>query len=175
MIKGLYKYKVSDLDAGIHTFDLYVNGVKTSTATAIIRPFCLNSKLVKYLDSKGRYRFFPFNDLWQLSKRVNVIGEKGYFVTSTKTGQSDSRVIGYEQNKVLSLTAEEVSPIELEKLFEIYDSPRVYLYVGSGTDKEKDWIIVRVTGDNIGRTRKQRNTKVSINIELPTGYAVAEI
>jgi hypothetical protein len=49
------------------------------------------------------------------------------------------------------------------------------LYVGSGTDEEKDWIIVRVTGDNIGRTRKQRNTKISINIELPTGYAVAEI
>lgn len=175
MEKGLYKYKISDLQEGRHTFTLYIDGIESATATAVIRPHCLNGKIVKYLDSKGRYRFIPFNELWQLSKRVTLIGEKSKFITSTYTGQTNSRNIGYSQNRLLQLTAELVTPEQLEKIFEIYDSPLVYLYIGSGTDNENDWLIVNVQGDNIGRTRKERNGKISLTIELPQGYAVAEI
>lgn len=173
---GYYRYKVTPTAAGSSTVRLYINGSLASTATIIAREFCADFKILKYLDSSGRYRFFAFNNKWQQSDKVKSIGEVNYFVTSILDSQSDSRQIGYKSDRSLTLTAGAVSDDELEKLSDIYTSPRVYLYTGNGTDDSiQDWVLVTISGDGIGRRKSNRFTKVTIEVKLPEHYAVTKI
>lgn len=171
---GYYRYKISDLPTGEHDFVFYNNGNVVCTHKAIIKDFCTDFKIVKYLDSLGRYRFFPFNSNWEKRTTVSQIGERSKIVTSILTSQSDRENIGYKTQSILSLVAENVTAHELEVLSEIYASPRVYLHNGTGDDA-KDWLKVIVSGDGVNRRRKDLFGKVTINLELPTGYAITEI
>lgn len=172
---GYYRYKVSDSLKGESTVQFFINGSVAKTCTIIARDFCNNFKYLKYLNSKGQYRFFPFNDKWQVQDKPALIGKVNIFVTSILDSQSDKKNIGYTNERKLTLTAETVSLDELEKLQDIFTSPRVYMYVGNGTDLTKDWILVSVSGDGISRPKKNQFKKFVLEITLPEWYAVTKI
>lgn len=172
---GYYRYKVSDTTSE-QIVNWFKNGALAKVCTVIARPFCEDYRLVKYLNKDGQYLFFPFNKHWQQSDKPTLIGKVNTFVASLVTAQSSERNIGYKTEKKITLTAETVSLEELERLEDLYDSPRVYLYIGNGTtDRVQDWILVTITGDGISRPKKQNFKKVSIDITLPEQYAVTQI
>jgi hypothetical protein len=173
---GYYRYKFTPTSAGEQDIKIYINGALVATHTVIVRDFCTNYKILKYLDRSGRYRFFAFNDKWQLKNTPTTKGTIENFVTSIVDNQSSDKQIGYTNKRIISLTAGNVSSDELEKLFEIYSSPRVYLYTGSGlSDKIEDWIQVTVTGDGINRRRKEKFAKVNIDVTLPETFEISMI
>ena len=173
---GYYRYKFSDVVEGVQYVELFINGSKKKTCTIIGKPFCLNSKLLKYLNKDGQYLFFPFNQYWQQQDSPKLIGKTNHFVTSILDSQSSERNVGYKNERQLTLTAERVSLDELERLADIYISPRVYLYVGSGTtDNLSDWVLVSISGDGINHPRKANFKKVTVTITLPEYYAVTKV
>lgn len=170
---GYYRYKVIPSAVGTTTVEFYVNGSLKKTCTVVAREFCNGYKILKYLDSSGRYRFFPFNHKWQQVDRPTLLGEMENFVTSILDSQSDTKVIGYKTQRTLTLTAGSVSVDELEKLADIFNSPMVYLYVGDGVnDRTQDWILVTVSGDGIGRRKNNQFGKVVIEVKLPEHYSI---
>lgn len=173
---GYYRYKVIPSEVGNSEVKLFINGSLASTATIVAKEFCDNFRIVKYLDSSGRYRFFPFNSKWEQKDSIKELGRVNRFVESIETSQGDSESLGHSVSRSLSLVAEQVSSDELDKLAEIYHSPRVYLYVGNGiTDLTSDWVIVKVKGDNIGRRRSNNFSKAVIEIIIPTYHAVTAV
>jgi len=170
---GYYRYKLTPSAVGTTTVQLYINGALASTATIVVKEFCTGFKVIKYLDRSGRYRFFPFNDRWQQRDRPNELGTVNKFVTSIYSDQGESQSIGYRNARTISLAAGGVSSAELSILSDIFTSPRVYLYVGSGTtDTTEDWVLVKVTGDGVGRWRNAKFGKVNIDIQLPEHYSI---
>lgn len=170
---GYYRYKLTPSAQGITTVKLYINGSLASTATVITKEFCAGFKILKYLDASGRYRFFPFNDKWQQKDNTRQIGSVNNFITSILTSQTDGKNIGYRNERILSLVAGHVCDDELDKLADIFTSPRVYLYVGDGTyDRARDWVIVTLSGDGISRRRKDKFGKVSVEVKLPEHYSI---
>ena len=171
---GYYRYKISDLPRGRHLFTFYNKGEIVCQHEAVIKEFCTDFKIVKYLDSLGRYRFFPFNSNWEKRITVKQIGEKQNIVTSIFNSQSDTSNIGYDTQSVLTLTAENVNSDELDKLSEIFASPICYLHVGTN-DEPQSWIKVIVSGNGLNRRKKDLLGKVVINVELPKAYAITNL
>jgi len=172
---GYHRIKIIPSAVGTTTVKFYINGALVSTATVVTREFCTDFKLLKFQDSAGRYRFFPFNNKWQRTDKPSMIGEVNNFITSILTGQTDAKSIGYKNDRTITLTAGNVSEDELDKLSDIYTSPRVYLYVGDGSyDRDQDWVLVTVSGDGVGRKRN-KFSKVTIDVKLPEYYAVTKV
>lgn len=169
---GYYRIKTFPSTEGEAITNIFVNGALTLTAKVIAKKWCDNYRLVKYLDRSGKYRFFPFNNHWQKTDTPTAIGTVNKFVTSILSDQSSTRSVGYKNTRKMSLTAGDVSADEIEVLSDIYYSPRVYLYVGSGTDKAADWVLVTITGDGISRMKKNNFKKVTIDVTLPEFYSI---
>lgn len=174
---GYYKYKISDVTEGEERkVEFYINGILAKTCTVICKKFCLDYKILKYIDKNGQYRFFPFNDRWEEKDRVREIGDKDKLTTSLLNGQGSSKQMGYKVNTQISLAAHSVSMDELNKLSDIYVSPRCYLYVGDGTsDLEKDWVLVKAKGDGKRRLSDDLFTNIYLTIESQEKYAITEI
>jgi len=92
------------------------------------------------------------------------------------TSQSDKKSIGYKNERSITLRAANVSAEELDLLSDIYSSPRVYLYVGTGsTDDAKDWVLVSVKGDGVGRREKRKFGRVELQVILPKHNTITAI
>lgn len=173
---GWYRYKVSDSAEGEQTIKFFINGALAKTCTVIGKPFCSDFRLIKYLNKNGQYRFFPFNKYWQQANKPTLIGKVNSFVTNILDNQGDKKNIGYANERKIILVAESVSLEELEILEDIYISPRVYLYVGNGlNDRLRDWVLVSITGDGIGKPKKANFKKVTIEVTLPEYYAITKV
>ncbi len=161
-------------DGRVITF--YKNGVEAGTATLRALEFCDGYKRLKYLDKKGQYRFFSFTKFYQGNDNPKKIGSTNEFITSILDAQTNSKNIGYRNERTLSLSAE-VSEDELIVLSELYTSPRIYLYIGSGTsDTAADWLeLSEVRGDTIFKRRKQKTGLINIEITLPEWFTVKMI
>lgn len=168
---GFYRYKTTVTDDRVVT--LYKSGVASGTATIKALDFCEGYKILKYLDSKGRYRFFSFNKFFETNDNPKQIGSTNEFITNILDAQTNSKNIGYRNERELSLSAE-VTDEQLTVLSEIYTSPSIYLYIGDGTtDVLQDWIkIAKLSGDTIVRRRKQRTGLININITLPEWFTI---
>jgi hypothetical protein len=173
---GYHRYKLRDTTEGEQSIKFFKNGALAKTCTIISKPFCSGFRILKYLNKNGQYRFYPFNNFWQQSNKPTLIGKVNIFVTSINVNQSSEKNIGYKNEKKLTLVADKVSLSELEILEDIYSSPRVYLYVGSGlTDELKDWLQVSISGDGISKPKKANFKKVVIEVTLPEQYAITKI
>jgi len=171
--EGYYRYKVSDLTKGTRLFSFFVNGALTSTKTVIAKSWCTNQKLLKYLDSKGQYRFYPFNNRWEQKDKPKLLGTTNQFITNILDAQSNFKNVGYKNERMLSLIAEDVTADELTVLSDIYTSPDVYLYIGTTTDEAKDWLRVTLSsGDNLSRRRKAIAGTLSVDIILPEWFTI---
>lgn len=164
---GLYRYKLENATNQVVT--LFVNGLAAATHTVIAKPVCTGYRQLKFIDRNGQYRFYPFLSEYNISDKPKEIGSTNEFISSLLTSQSDTKSIGSTNSRTLILRAQNVSSAELEILSDIYTSPRIYLYVGSGlTDDPQDWILVTATGDGINRRDKRKFGKVEIVVTLPS-------
>lgn len=170
MKTGYYRYKISDLPVGTHNFNWYINGQIAGVSTVIIREFCNNYKYLKYLDNNGIYRMFSFNNKWEQVDTPTLIGKTNRIITSLKNSQANTLNIGYKNKRTINIVAENVNTDELLKLTDIFTSPRVYLNLG--TETKEDWVLVTLTGDGIGRRRKNEFGKFIATIELPEHYSI---
>lgn len=140
--------------------------------------FYKGTKLLKWIDNKGKYRLYPFNCRFEVKNQVESIGTINKTVLSLLHGQGDKRETGVKKECILSLVAhmcnEETSVI----LSDIITSPVIYLYVGDNNpvDKEKDWLLVTCeTKETIAKPRKNEFQNIIIDIKLPTQFSITKI
>lgn len=171
MKRGLYRVKLipSELTS---TYTFFENGIAKLTCNIEARSMCANSRLIKYLDKDGRYRFYPFLENWKQVNQTTSLGNISNFVSSIKESQSNVKNIGFKNIKSIYLTAEKVSDDELLILESMYYSPCVYLYVGNGTDELSDWVLVTIKGDGISRSGQKGFKKINIEVILPDSNTI---
>jgi len=180
---GYYRVKLSNLPLGVNYVNFYADDILLCTHKVIIKDFCEGDKYIKYLDSTGKYRFFPFNNKWESNYVPTQIGSSNKLVSNILTAQTNKSSLGYKVQKTISLTAENVEDYELDLLSDLIISPRIYMYVGPGIDlvnetgdNLQDWVEVSISSsDTIIRRRKDQFGKFKIEIELPEHYAITKI
>lgn len=165
---GFYRYKFDNLTVGSHEVTFTAADGTTYKKTVIVKPFCDESKYLKYIDNNGYYRFYPFNKFFEIKGSAKAIGTINKIVENIKYSQSTENQIGYENTVTVELTAEGLTFEELTILSAIYESPRVYYYIGSGADELKDWLEVTVKSkDGLYRKKKGNCYNVELTITLP--------
>lgn len=171
---GYYRLKTTVIDGA--TIALFKNGIQDGIATIKAIEHCTGYRTLKYLDSKGRYRFYSFTNFYESSDAPENIGRTNEFITNILSDQTNSKNLGYRNKRILALSAQ-VDSDDLEIFSEIYTSPRVYLYVGAGiSDVKSDWVeLESVTGDNINRRRKQKTALVNLQCTLPEWFTTKMI
>jgi len=171
---GYYRYKTTaDVYKQIH-FEINGTYVPAKYVSPIVA--CSGSLIVKYIDRAGQYRFYPFSKYYQTSDEPELIGTANKFITNILSDQTDKQNIGFKNQRRMEISAE-VPNDQLEKLIDIYTSPRVYIYIGDGTDDAaKDWLEVnQIIGTPIVKRRKGNMGKIIITLELPENYSVTMI
>lgn len=169
--KNYYRLKVNDLDVDT-TYQLKNGATVLATKVVRVKPFCTGSQYLKYLDRNGQYRFFPFNNRYQTKDTPKLIGKINQLVTNIYSDQGDSKNVGYTNERKMTLVADDVDADELDILSDIWNSPRVYLQVGTG-DTAADWVRVTVSAsDATTRRRKGNSGKVEITVTLPEWYNI---
>ena len=168
---GYYRYKTT-ADAE-KTVNWDVNYTNVASKNIIPIDTCTGDLIIKYLDKNGQYRFYPFNRFYQTKDEPELIGTANKFITNIYSDQTNKQNIGFKNERKRELTAD-VPNDELDKLVDIYTSPRVYLYIGSGSsDSAKDWLEVnQVISNPIVRRRKKTTGRIDITITLPENFSI---
>ena len=163
---GYYRYKT--VVSGDAVISLYVDGVLTATKNIIALNECEGFIILKYLDTKGQYRFFSFNKYYRTFDNPDEIGSVNKFVVNLLTDKTNKQSVGYKNERKIELTAE-ADENQLLKLADIYTSLRVYYYIGTGTsDTDADWIEIKIqANENIIKRRKATSGRVDFTITLP--------
>lgn len=173
-VVGYYRYKTTaDVEK---TITWTVNFVDVGTKTIVPITTCAGDLILKYIDKNGQYRFYPFNKFYKTFDTPRSIGATNKFITSILTDQTNKQNIGYRNERKMNLTAD-VPNDELEKLIDIYTSPRIYLYVGDGiTDIASDWLEIGIeVSDPVVRRRKSNTGRIDITLTLPENFTVAMV
>lgn len=168
---GYYRYKTTaDVEKVINW---EVNGANIAFKDVIPLETCTGDLIIKYLDKNGQYRFYPFNKFYRTTDEPELIGTANKFITNILSDQTNKQNIGFRNDRKIELTAD-VPTAELDKLADIYTSPRVYLYIGSGSsDIAKDWLEVNQVASNpIVRRRKRKTGRIDITITLPENFSI---
>jgi len=165
--KGFLRRCIAPATVGNQTNSLVIDGV-TCTHNLVVKDWCTNDILLKYMDKKGQYRFMPFNSFYTRQSKPEKIGEVNELIISLLTDKSDTRNIGYRNSDTLTLTAVNLSETEVTLLKDLYNSSDIQVY----TTK---WVRVTIAGDNISRLAKRRTKDVTITVNLPKSYNITEL
>jgi len=170
---GYYRYKINptiDID-----IDFSINYELAATKSVIVKEWCDNDKLIKYLNKDGQYRFFAFNRFWESNDKPKELGRSNKIITSLLTSKSSEDILGYKNERILTLMAHDISQDELTVLSDLWTSPRVLMYVGDHiTFSENDWIQVSIKAkNNLTRIKKSNYTDIIVDITLPEWYTIS--
>lgn len=168
---GYYRYKTTaDAEKEI-VFG--VNGVNAGSKTVVPVDGCPDDQIIKYLDKNGQYRFWSFNRFYRTSDSPDLIGQVNKFVTDIQNDQSARQNVGYRSERKIDLYSEATRE-QLEKLSDLYTSPRVYLYIGSNnSDTTADWLEVTAEAfEGIVRPSKKNLINFNITVTLPEQYNI---
>jgi len=173
-VVGYYRYKT--IASENKEINFIIDGGLAGTKTITPIDFCDGGKILKYLDKNGQYRFYPFNKFYEINDNPKLIGKTNKLITNILTDQSDKHNIGYKNERQISLFAD-VPNSQLDKLVDIYTSPRVYLYIGNGSQQgDQYWLEVEAASSpNIVRRPKANTGQININVTLPENYTIKMI
>jgi hypothetical protein len=171
---GYYRYKT--LADSEKTINWTVNFVNVASKDIVPVDSCNGDLIVKYLDKNGQYRFYPFNKYYETQDNPDEIGNINKFLTNIRTDMSSTKNVGYRNQRQIFANTD-VPNEQLEKLTDIYTSPRVYLYIGDGsTDTSSDWLEVTINAQTPIVKRSRGNTgRIDITINLPEYYTTTMI
>lgn len=170
---GYYRYKIASVDTAGNTVTFQVGGVDTKVCTVVPQNLCTGRRILKYLNRDGQYRFYAFSNYYEENDKPREIGVVNNIVTSILNSKSNVKSVGYKSERTLSLKSDPISTSELEMLRDIYTSPRVYLYVGTTTDTEDDWVLVTVKANkSIRREAKAKFTTLELDVILPETFSI---
>lgn len=172
---GYHRLQLQGLSDNSETpITLYINGNYASIKTVIQKPLCENGRILKFLDKNGQYRFWGFNEFYEERINIESLGSTSELITSILTAQSDKKDLGNEFSNELALVAENVTEIDLLILSQLYYSPRVYLYIGDGTNYSPEyWLLVKIkNSENIVRRRKASTSVVELTVLLPSNKSI---
>lgn len=171
---GYYRYKTIRNSNTDLTVTLFINDVPVKTKTLLFVDSCTSEKTLKYLNKDGQYRFFTFNQFFELSDKPELIGELQNFEQGLQETKSSTSVIGYRNSKQYLLTNDLVSKEVLQIFSEIHTSPRVFMYIGDYTSfLDTDYIEVIVKGDGLIRPRKNNFVQVNLTVEIKNQNTIA--
>ena len=170
---GFYRYKVPSVSANGNTVTFQVGGVDAKVCNIFPLNYCDGKKILKYMNRDGQYRFMAMSNYFEESDNPKMIGKTTELVRSILTSKSTTRNVGYKSDRKLQLKSEPLSTEQLLIVRDIYLSPRVYLYIGSGTDLESDWILVDIKPVKaIRQEYKARFSTIELEVTLPETYAI---
>ena len=170
---GIYRYKIASVAAAGNTVVFNIGGTPTKTCNVSPINLCDGKLVLKYMNRDGQYRFFAFPKYYEENDNPKLIGTTSYLVRSILESKSNTRNVGYKSDRKLQLKSEPLSTEQLLIVRDIYLSPRVYLYVGSGTDLESDWIIVTVKASKAIRVEpKAKFSTIELEVTLPETYSI---
>ncbi len=174
---GYYRYKLDNVLAGqTKTIKLYNGATLLATKTVTGKEFCTNQKLIKWLCKDGQYRFYSFSNLFQTSDNPTLLGKTNELITNLLTSQTNSKNIGYKNERTIDLTSDILNENELLVFSDIYTSPRIYLYIGSTTDTAQDWVQVEViNSENIVNRLKRKFGNIQLSLKLPENFTIKMI
>jgi uncharacterized protein (TIGR02145 family) len=165
-------YRLKSLVSGNSQVDLYLNGILEASKNIVSINDCSDSLIVKYLDRNGQYRFFPFNRVHKITDAPVQIGTTNKILKNILTDKSSTRNVGYKNGRQINAFAD-VSEEQLLKLSDIYTSPRVYLYIGTGNDLDNDWLeIIIKANENTIKRAKGGSGSIDFTILMPERYTV---
>lgn len=173
---GYYRYKLASVAAAGNTITFKVGGVDTKVCTVIPQSLCDGKRILKYLNRDGKYCFYAFSKYYEENDKPREIGTVSNIITSILNSKAASKSVGYKSERSLLLKSDPIPTNELEMLRDIYTSPRVYLYIGTTTDTENDWLLVAVkAGKPIRKESKAKFTTLDIEVTLPETYSITMI
>lgn len=165
----------TNLSEGDTTVEFYVNSIKKGEKTIRVKNPCPGFKVLKYLDKNGQYRIYPFEKYFTINDKPEKIGGTNEIITSILTAQSNSKNIGFRNEREIILIAENVPFDELEILNDLFVSPRIYLYYGVAPSNETfNWIEISEINysEGISKYPKKQFSKVTITVTLPEWYTI---
>lgn len=176
-ITGYYRYKVPSVSASGNTVTFEITdylGNKTYKVCNILpQSLCTGKRILKYLNRDGQYRFYAFSNYYDEMDNPKEIGRVNNMITSILNSKSAVKSVGYKSERVLNLKSDTISGTELILLRDIYTSPRVYLYIGTTTDTENDWLLVTIKANkNIRKEAKAKFSQIDIEVTLPETYTI---
>ena len=172
---GFYRYKANvSQDSEVK---LYINYALASTKQIVIKDWCEDNKRIKFLNRDGQYRFTSFNRFYEYADKPKQIGKVNKLITSLLDSQSDTDSVGVRNERMLYLTADDISEAELNIMKDLWTSPRVFLYVGDGiTDVESDYVQVIIKAKNpVNNIPKGSYIDLRIEVKLPKHYTITMI
>ena len=102
-----------------------------------------------------------------------MIGSTNSTINELLTAQGGKKNIGYTNERKINAFADNIPQDEMDLLADLYTSPRVLLYIGSGTDEIKDWILVSVKDkNNLLKKSKGSFYSMELEITLPETYHI---
>ncbi len=171
-MSGYIRYKYDNKTVGEYTVSTTIAGA-TKSKTLRIKQFCTGGILIKYLDHNGQYRFYAFNERFKKTDTPKLIGSTNSTINELLTAQGSKKNIGYTNERKINAFADNIPQDEMDLLADLYTSPRVLLYIGSGTDDIKDWILVTVKDkNNLLKKSKGSFYSMELEITLPETYHI---
>lgn len=172
---GFIRYKFDNLAIGEHTISATILG-NTYSKTVRIKSFCTGDLYLKYLDKNGQYRFLGLNRFYEKKDSPKLIGSTNNTINELLTAQANKKNVGYTNERIITGFADSIESDEIDKVKEIYTSPRVYLYIGPSTDELKDWVQVTVKErSNLLKKKKGNIYSIELEITLPETYTIRMI
>jgi hypothetical protein len=170
---GIYRYKIASVFENGNTVIFQVGGTDIKTCTILPQKLCDGKRILKYLNRDGQYRFYAFSNYYEEVDKPKEIGTVNKIITSILNSKSGSKSIGIKSDRAINIKSESIPTSELEMLRDIYNSPRVYLYIGSGTDTENDWLLVSIKANkSIRKEPKAKFSQIDIEVTLPETYSI---
>jgi hypothetical protein len=161
---GFVRKAVVPTTEGKQRYNININGTYLYHTVYVKNP--CEKITIKYVDRNGQYRFEYFNGLYKGETKPESLGDVEKFVTSLLTDTSDTRRIGYRTNDIYTLTANNVSQIELSLMRGMYNSNDVMVFINN------KWVNVTLSGDFVYKLGKHKFSDVTISIKLPKSYNV---
>ena len=173
---GFYRYRLSeDFLLDNKTKVISSDGSINKETKVNLYTDCYENKIIiKYLDRNGHYKFFVFNEFYEGKDSPQQIGEIEKLLLDIQTDQTDSKNVGYKNEKRISVSAD-VNIEQLYLLSDLFASPRVYMQYGSKFFTDQNTLFFEVTlrsNDNVYRKRKGTSSKVNFDILMPKNYEI---
>lgn len=125
---------------------------------------------LKWLNHKGDYSYWLFNSQTQISNATKSKGSVFNDYSSKQNTVSQYKSLGRTSNRKQSISASNLTDLDMNILKSITDSPKVYLFTGERFTKNtfNDWVEVQISAKStIELDYNDQVPDLNLTLELP--------